>query len=38
VGRPAIVGRTGRYFRKQIWGRLVVVKRPQPRRLGGPTT
>jgi 4-amino-4-deoxy-L-arabinose transferase-like glycosyltransferase len=37
VGRPAIVGRTGRYLRKQVWGRLVVVTRPIPRRLPGPT-
>jgi 4-amino-4-deoxy-L-arabinose transferase-like glycosyltransferase len=38
VGRPAIVGRTGRYLRKQVWDRLVVVKRPAPKRLGAPTT
>lgn len=37
VGRPAIIGRTGRYFRKQIWGRLVVVKRQAIRRLSAPT-
>jgi hypothetical protein len=26
-GRPAIVGRTGKYFRRQVWGRLVIVTR-----------
>jgi 4-amino-4-deoxy-L-arabinose transferase-like glycosyltransferase len=26
-GRPAIVGRTGKYIRRQLWGRIVVVTR-----------
>ena len=27
TGRPAIVGRSGKYLRHQIWGRLVIVSR-----------
>jgi 4-amino-4-deoxy-L-arabinose transferase-like glycosyltransferase len=27
AGRPAIVGRSGKYLRRQIWGRLVVTRR-----------
>ena len=27
AARRAIVGRSGKYFRRQIWGRLVVVTR-----------
>ena len=38
VGRPAIMGRSGRYLRKQVWGRLVVVRRPPViKPLGAPT-
>ncbi len=29
-GRPAIVGRTGKYIRRQVWGRIVVVRRGLP--------
>ena len=29
-GRPAIVGRTGKYIRRQEWGRIVVVRRAHP--------
>jgi 4-amino-4-deoxy-L-arabinose transferase-like glycosyltransferase len=27
IERPAIVGRTGKYFRRQVWGKLVVARR-----------
>jgi 4-amino-4-deoxy-L-arabinose transferase-like glycosyltransferase len=30
IERPAIVGRTGKYFRRQIWGQLIVAKRRSP--------
>jgi 4-amino-4-deoxy-L-arabinose transferase-like glycosyltransferase len=29
-GRPAIVGRTGKYLRRQVWGRLTVVTSATP--------
>jgi 4-amino-4-deoxy-L-arabinose transferase-like glycosyltransferase len=27
IERPAIVGRTGKYFRRQVWGKLIVARR-----------
>jgi hypothetical protein len=27
MGRPAIVGRSGKYFRRQVWGDLMIVTR-----------